>query len=838
MLNLIRICENEDAEEGSPNSEPSSLGPLFHLGEAGPSTDRLKLLGSVREAEGNRWELAFIVEGWSKNGRYYPAEVLREAVSLFEDAPISIYGYDSKRDHVPPSVRTSAPGLVANMAGWCRNAREGEERGKFAIVADYECTSEHVRGLLMRAMEAQVEAPFGISIDALAELREGTAEGRRGVIVTKLHHVYEGTIVDRPAAGGRFRRVVASIYETESELVNKKKLMGFLLKFGGSFGVSAASVAALTESELATTSARVLLEMDAAQAMVELATEFVAAGKTDEALAVLAKLSDSAKPTADPAEEPEQVVGTIESIVLHSEADGPASLLQESRVELCALRLDRLLETSKLPESAANLVRARFSGRVFEAAELQADIDNVKALLAEHAPPSGPVQEANHEVSITHDAVDKWKQEGDILFGYRPEKDPNISESERAQYKSIGNVYSVKSWFTRGPGVVTEAVSADLPNVLGNSIHRAMIQQYNEIPRLFEDVIYISPGVDDFKKQERLIMHGFSDIPVVSEDSQYPDLGFPGDEKSEYQVGTRGGMAKATRRMFINDDLRAIQDIPRRIARGCRHTENLFRGALVTGRVGGGAINTDTVWDGLVLYHASHGNLQTAALSKAEISAMTLKLQNQREYANRTTLTGNHDNSQTAVTVASTKGLFVGTQIQIDTEIMLVTAVTSSTGLTVTRAHDGSSAAAHSGDAKVYQLGSPIPIRKHHLYHPVELTDTAWTAINSVLVPGGGNNDANFVYAQKTDGNLSSHSVHRVYLGNDSNNWFLSADKEDSRTFEMAYLFGREEPELILSDAPTASAMWNFDRMEWKVRHEYGGTQTDFRGIGAALVSG
>lgn len=835
MLRLVRVCEDEDSkEEGSPDSEPSSLEPIFRVDESASTQERLDLLGSVREAEGNRWELTFIVAGWSKNGRYYPAEVLKEAVPLFEDAPISLYGYDSRREHVPPRVRDSAPGLVANMAGWCRQAREGEEGGKFAVIADYECTSDHVRGLLMRAAESQISAPFGISIDALAELREGVAEGRRGLIVTKLHHVYEGTIVDRPAAGGRFRRVIAST-ESESELVNKKKLMNFLLKFGGAFGVSAASVANLTESEIATTSAKVLLEMDAAQAMVELATDFVAAGKTEEALAVLAKLSDSAKPEVSDVSD---VVGAVEStatpVALTAES---TDIIQESRKELCAMRLDRMLEASKLPEKAATVVRARFTGRVFEEAELQNDIDNVKALLAEHSPPSGPVQEADR-VSITHDAWDKWQQEGALLFGYRPDKDPHISESEKQQFKDLGAVHSVRSWFERGQSVITEAVSTDLPNVLGNTLHRAIIQQFNDIPRLFEDAIYIAPGVDDFKKQERLIMHGFSDIPVLSEDAQYPDLGFPGDEKSEYQVGTRGGIVRISRRMIINDDLRALRDIPRRVARGCRHTENLFRGALITARVGGGAINSDTVWDGLAMYHVSHGNLQTAALSKAEIAKLSLALSNQREYANRTTLTAGINDSVTTIAVASTKGLFVGAQLQIDTEIVRVTAVNSGTSLDVSRAFDSTTAASHSSAAKVYQLGSPIPIRSHHIYYPEELRDTAWTALNSVLIPGTNNNDANIVFAQQNNGSIVSHGVHRVYLGSDSNNWYMAANKEDSQSFEVAYLGGREEPELILSDAPTASAMWNFDRYEWKVRHEYGGTQTDFRGSGAALVSG
>jgi hypothetical protein len=782
--------------------------------------------------------MVFITSGWSLNGRYYSSEILRQALHLFERAPISLYGYEqNQREHVPTQYRDAAPGLVANIAGWGVNVREGEENGKFAVLADFECVSEHVRSLLLRATEMGGPIPFGISIDGIGQSREGVAEGRRGAIVIAIDHIYEGTIVDRPAAGGKITRLIASEnYERRYNVnPNKKRLITFLLKFGHKAGVAPAAVGSFTESELAGASAKVLLEMDPSQPMIEVAMDFIGEGKTEEALKVLAKLASTRAPAEEVTDETVAVGPPVTESIAESET---ARANREARLETAAIRLDRMLENSKLPDKAAALVRSRFENRLFEAAELQQEIDNVRAVIAEHSPVSGPVQEAGVSVSITHDQGDKWMQEGELLFGYDPVRDSSLTEAQKQQYRNLGQVYSVKSWFERGRGALSEAVSGDLPLILSNAMNKVMLQYFEDSPRHFEDIIYIQPGVTDFKEQQGLLMHGYSGLPIVPEDTQYPNLGFPGEAKRGYNVDTRGGLAVITRKMIKNDDLRAFQDIPRRIGQGARHEENLFRGRMVTGQLGGGAINTDTSWTNLVLYHASHGNLRTAALSKAEIFLSRLDMINQKEFANTTTTGADITDSATSLTVASTKGLFVGALLLIESEVVRVTAVGSATALTITRAYDGTTAAAHTSGAVVRQLGRPIPARATHLYFPSELEDVAFTALNSVQLPGSANNDANFINVKAKEGQIIPHSVHRVYLNSDSNNWFLGNDKRDHASLRMGYLDGKEEPEFILEEGPTDYDMFNFDRIVWKVRHEYGGVQDDHRGLHANLVSG
>jgi hypothetical protein len=70
----------------------------------------------------------------------------------------------------------------------------------------------------------------------------------------------------------------------------------------------------------------------------------------------------------------------------------------------------------------------------------------------------------------------------------------------------------------------------------------------------------------------------------------------------------------------------------------------------------------------------------------------------------------------------------------------------------------------------------------------------------------------------------------------DSNDFYTFADPAKLPCIELGFLMGRQEPEIVLSDIPTADEMLTSDRIIYKVRHEYEAAITDFRGAGANLV--
>ena len=284
-----------------------SLAFLRRLGPGKCEPVKIAAHFSESTGKGRIWDVVLIVEGWSLNNRYYPADVLREAIPLFEGTPISVYGYgQGVRDHVPPEIRDEAPSLVMNVAGWATKVREDVENGKVRLVATFKCANERVRELLYSSQQLG-ELPFGLSIDAMGEGYRGVAEGRTGTIVTKLVHVNETTLVDRPAAGGKFLRLVASLGKErgETEMTRSSDFLNWLVNdksprrrrhTESEFGVPAPPIPPAPAADKSNNIAM----------MLELAAEFMKAGNNSAAQAVLAKLPQLGASDAMTEEDAEQ----------------------------------------------------------------------------------------------------------------------------------------------------------------------------------------------------------------------------------------------------------------------------------------------------------------------------------------------------------------------------------------------------------------------------------------------------------------------------------------------------------------------------------------------------
>lgn len=74
-------------------------------------------------------------------------------------------------------------------------------------------------------------------------------------------------------------------------------------------------------------------------------------------------------------------------------------------------------------------------------------------------------------------------------------------------------------------------------------------------------------------------------------------------------------------------------------------------------------------------------------------------------------------------------------------------------------------------------------------------------------------------------------------LFTDANDWGVFRDPRDVESLVMDFLMGREEPELFLADQPTVGQMFIGDKLQYKIRHEYGGDIADYRGAVKAVVA-
>jgi hypothetical protein len=130
--------------------------------------------------------------------------------------------------------------------------------------------------------------------------------------------------------------------------------------------------------------------------------------------------------------------------------------------------------------------------------------------------------------------------------------------------------------------------------------------------------------------------------------------------------------------------------------------------------------------------------------------------------------------------------------------------------------------------------GKKLGLRPNVLIVPIELKATAFGINQSQLVPGSANNDANPWY-QRFGANNERIVVPPVL--SDVTDWGVLCDQAEGDIIEVGFLNDQEEPELFTADVPTVGQMFTADKLQYKIRHEYGGAVVDFRTAVKSVVA-
>ena len=437
---------------------------------------------------------------------------------------------------------------------------------------------------------------------------------------------------------------------------------------------------------------------------------------------------------------------------------------------------------------------------------------------------------------VVADTRDKLQRALDIKFGYRPDKDKRISEGERRKYLRPEQLCSMQELFT----LIKENTTADIPKMLGTSLNRAMVTFYKtKDNRKWEGFTKVG-SLKDFKEQERIIFGEFAGVPKRNEGASYVNLGFPPEFSSKFTPDTRGGTIKLTRRMLKNDDLGALSAIPEKAAAGAWESFKKFVYGLATGNSTGNGPNTYAMYDSLSLFHNSHGNLGTLPLDVTSLLACRARMYNQWLPGQQTVLdhVGGIDDAATTIGLASVEGFFPGAIIRIGTELIKVgsvdLALVQLTGCT--REMYQTTAASHANGATVQIQARPVDPVTMSLIVPRNLESKAFETLASEKVPGGDFNNRNFLNQEYEEGRIEIITEHPTYLGDDEASWYLYADPSSVPTVCVDFMDGRREPEVILQDQSTAHNVFDADEITYKIRHEYGGVNADWRGAQGNLV--
>lgn len=273
---------------------------------------------------------------------------------------------------------------------------------------------------------------------------------------------------------------------------------------------------------------------------------------------------------------------------------------------------DELIEAGHTVEKARELIIAKFAeadpangARSAQTAKVNADETDKKRAAMENA-------------IIFRSAPDKIKAEEVKGNEYR-----GMSLIRMAEDCLVGSGASVRGLsaseiarLALGGSVRGMHSTSDFPIILGNTVNRRLQAEYALAPQTFKK--WTQRGTaKDFRDITTANLSEIGDFQKVSEGGEYKSVTLT-EGKEVYKVAKYGEKIGITWETLVNDDLNAFSKLPVKIAQAAARKQSEIIYAVLTANAAMG--------DGVALFHATHGNLMTAAAISADSLAEGRKL--------------------------------------------------------------------------------------------------------------------------------------------------------------------------------------------------------------------
>lgn len=583
---------------GTPSEVIQTYVPVAGMTEAhgGPDEGELpgQLVDVVEAAQADvppAFEIRVIRSGRSGNRNVYPAAVLREAAPLFEGVRVMAKADDEHLAGKGKDARNVIGRLVEARFVEGSGADEGEIRARLELFSSAAAIAANLR----EAVEKKWSGLFGFSIDARAAARVRREDGVALREATRFLKVNSVDLVVEPGAGGEVIQLLEAADPAKEPIMDREELITLLVE-----------AEKITKAEAE--------KLDDGQ-LVGLFREALAEGKTP------GKAGTG---------------GAIDPAAIAAQAAAQATAAATRAVEM-----REAIATSSLPDAAKARLKMRAEASEFESVDdlreaIREEADFVTELTRGGRPQGlgrgGPGEGA--EIFAGETRGERVTQMLEAFFD-PAHKDHRQAQSFREIYVDITgdrrvtgalqNCDRVRLRESLGASDFREAYdSTTLANVLGDSIARRMQAMYRtqSVYDVYRRICTIVP-VNDFRMQERTQVGGYGDVPIVGEGAPYLEMATPDDVKATYKIAKRGGTEAVTLEMIRNDDVGYIRRIPMKLSEAAKRTLSKFVLDFVK--------DNPVIYDGVTLFHASHGNLGSAALDATSLAASRLRMKNQTE---------------------------------------------------------------------------------------------------------------------------------------------------------------------------------------------------------------
>lgn len=558
--------------------------------------------GQHLNKEGHEVRVTILAGGTSKNGFAYDTKALQNIAQMMEGARAYADHARTAADQTNRSIR--------DVVGFYKDVEyitEGVGRvdGTLHIFE----ASDWLWSMIAESVQLGRPELIGLSIDIFGQWQHN--EATKAKHVTSVVSLNSCDIVTRPSAGGAFRRILHS--DTSSTPVEE------------STSPTVEKTQPLTPNSI----------------QGEPTTMGDKATTTQDS-------QEQTTPTTPATQTPTNSQILEQQALLETQRVQVEQLMAQARLERAELSLTRRLQESILPAAVKENIKQKFTGRVFEDSELDADMTSALNMMAQltrdglvrgngydkAAVTSGQITEAE-KVQAAFDRM--FDLEVDAKFGSghgftsireayaRVTGDASLGAGISSS-SQIGNIRVSES---APMGRITEAdtTTASFSYLLGTSMNKRLLKDYQAWPAEWQRFCTIAP-VRDFKQQSRVRFGAFGSLPVVAEDTAYSAVTLT-DSAATYVPQKRGNLVTVSREVIINDDLQAVKQIPTKLAVAAAYTLAEFVYSFLS--------TNPNIYDGSALFTvgAPHTNLGAAALSTAAMQSGITAMREQTNYAGK-----------------------------------------------------------------------------------------------------------------------------------------------------------------------------------------------------------
>ena len=580
---------------------PADWMPMMNAEDA-PFLSDGALLEAVVGSDGWDWRVQIIQSGISKNRTEYPLSVLQQRAPLYEGVP-AFYGRGP--DH------NSAERGFDSVAGWF-HAPSANSRG---IEATFSINhgKPHLKESFQQAWDIHQKSgkpPFGFShVIPRGKFKTSVHRLAEGLVrrVDDFSEVESVDIVMRPSAGGELLGLVAAVdARQEQELDDMNEL---LRRYNAGENLSEAELSQLAR---------------------EAPDEFV---KAMTSRPPTVAVEDKPEPTPAP-ENNERLTESMSALERRLMIAEGRSLLSE-----------KLAEAATIPAPFKDAIRADFERALNEGRFVEADLEariNRDRDMAAKLMESGNVPQPG-SLNITDDQRDKHAKALDGMIAGKPidgvtpfltlKQAYRIMTGSKREYISealardvLREAASYVPADYEDDGLRESVISTTFAQVLGDSITRRMLMEYN-FPQFtsWRNISSVVP-LTDFRTNRRMRMGGYGNLPSVAEGGVYQPLTSPTDEEATYAPAKYGGTEDLSLEVIANDDVGVVRRIPVKLGRAAGRT--LYQAVWITTIVG----DAVTTYDSATIFDAAHNNSGTAALGEAGLLAAENAMRDQTAY--------------------------------------------------------------------------------------------------------------------------------------------------------------------------------------------------------------